>query len=80
MTGGTEGANSGAGLWRRPVLAAVVMAFVGVSYLFRAWWPSLIGFAPDKTPLPNPLPNVLLLIPCLVSFLLLRERIQDRLC
>jgi hypothetical protein len=51
---------------------------LGVCYLFCAWWPSLIGFAPDKAPLPNPLPNALLLIPYLVSFLLLRQRNQDR--
>jgi hypothetical protein len=62
MTGRPEAAHAGKGLWRHPVLAAVVMAFVGVCYLFCAWWRSLIGFAPDKTPLPNPLPNALLLI------------------
>ena len=51
---------------------------LGACYLFCAWWPSLIGFAPDKIPLPNPLPNALLLVPYLISFLLLRPKIQDR--
>jgi hypothetical protein len=52
-------------------------SLLGLCYLSCAWWPSIMGFAPDKAPLPNPLPGALLLVPYFVSFRLLQRRILN---